>query len=287
MFKKMLLCTDLSPAADAIIHCVEELKCVGMEEVILTHVIYVANTPGLEEMLIEEARPVLERQKEALEARGVKATVEMPFGLPAHTLNETAEKHDVSAIVIGSHGKGILQATTLGSVSSKLLHQTRRPVLLARIALLEEGKCQAVCRKLFTRVLFPTDFSEAAERALDYLGKIALETGCPVTVLHVIEEKDEDPADAQRREEDARFLLEAKKRRLETLGASGVNIDLVKGNPSEEIIGRSKEGNFSIIVMGGQGKSLLKEVFLGSVANEVARFAEVPVLFVPAPPHNE
>jgi len=287
MFKKMLLCTDLSPAADAIIHCVEELKCVGMEEVILTHVIYVANTPGLEEMLIEEARPVLERQKEALEARGVKATVEMPFGLPAHTLNETAEKHDVSAIVIGSHGKGILQATTLGSVSSKLLHQTRRPVLLARIALLEEGKCQAVCRKLFTRVLFPTDFSEAAERALDYLGKIALETGCPVTVLHVIEEKDEDPADAQRREEDARFLLEAKKRRLETLGASGVNIDLVKGKPSEEIIGRSKEGNFSIIVMGGQGKSLLKEVFLGSVANEVARFAEVPVLFVPAPPHNE
>jgi len=287
MFKKMLLCTDLSPAADAIIHCVEELKCVGMEEVILTHVIYVANTPGLEEMLIEEARPVLERQKEALEARGVKATVEMPFGLPAHTLNETAEKHDVSAIVIGSHGKGILQATTLGSVSSKLLHQTRRPVLLARIALLEEGKCQAVCRKLFARVLFPTDFSEAAERALDYLGKIALETGCPVTVLHVIEEKDEDPADAQRREEDARFLLEAKKRRLETLGASGVNIDLVKGKPSEEIIGRSKEGNFSIIVMGGQGKSLLKEVFLGSVANEVARFAEVPVLFVPAPPHNE
>ena len=287
MFKKMLLCTDLSPAADAIIHCVEELKCVGMEEVILTHVIYVANTPGLEEMLIEEARPVLERQKEALEARGVKATVEMPFGLPAHALNETAEKHDVSAIVIGSHGKGILQATTLGSVSSKLLHQTRRPVLLARIALLEEGKCQAVCRKLFARVLFPTDFSEAAERALDYLGKIALETGCPVTVLHVIEEKDEDPADAQRREEDARFLLEAKKRRLETLGASGVNIDLVKGKPSEEIIGRSKEGNFSIIVMGGQGKSLLKEVFLGSVANEVARFAEVPVLFVPAPPHNE
>lgn len=287
MFRKMLVCTDLSPAADAIIHCVEELKCMGMEEVILTHVIYVANTTGLEEMLTEEARPVLERQKEALEAKGVKVTVELPFGLPAHTLNETAEKHDVSAIVIGSHGKGILQATTLGSVSSKLLHQTRRPVLLARIALMEEGKCQAVCRKMFARVLFPTDFSEAAERALDYLGKIALETGCPLTVLHVIEDiKDDDPADAQRREEDARFLLEAKKRRLETLGASGVNIDLVRGKPSEEIIDRSKEGNFSIIVMGGQGKGLLKEVFLGSVANEVARFAEVPVLFVPAPPHN-
>jgi len=287
MLRKILVCSDLSPAADAIIHCVEELKCIGMEEVILTHVIYVANTPGLEELLIEAARPILERQKEALEAKGVKVTLEMPLGLPANTLDETAEKHDVSAIVIGSHGKGILQATTLGSVSSKLLHQTRRPVLLARIALLEEGKCQAVCRKLFAGVLFPTDFSEAAETTLDCLGAIALETGCPVTVLHVIEDKDDDPADAKRREEEARFLLEAKKRRLEALGAPEVHIGLVRGKPSEEIIGRSKEGNFSIIVMGGQGKGLLKEVFLGSVANEVARFAGVPVLFVPAPHHNE
>jgi nucleotide-binding universal stress UspA family protein len=87
-----------------------------MEEAVLTHVIYVANTPGLEEMLAEESRPVLERQKKLLEAQGVKVTVEMPFGLTAHTLDETAEKHDVSGILIGSHGKGILQAATLGVV---------------------------------------------------------------------------------------------------------------------------------------------------------------------------
>lgn len=282
MFRKILVCTDLSPAADALIHCVEELKNIGMEEVILTHVIYVANTPGLEEMLAEDAKPVLERQKNILEDHGIRVTVEMPFGLPAHTLNETAEKHDVSAILIGSHGKGILQAATLGSVSTKLLHETRRPVLLARIALLEEGKCEVVCRKMFARVLFPTDFSETAERALDYLGKIALETGCPVTVMYVIGEKDDDPAVAQRREEGARYLLEAKRMHLEALGVAEVTIDLVHGKPAEEIICLTKKGDFSIIVMGGQGKGLLKDVLLGSVANEVARHAGVPVLFIPA-----
>ena len=282
MFRKMLVCTDLSPASDALIQCVGELKVLGMEEAILTHVIYVANTPGLEEMLAEEARPVLERQKKILEDQGIGVTVEMPFGLPVHTLNETAEKHDVSAILIGSHGKGILQTATLGSVSAKLIHETRRPVLLARIALLEEGKCEVVCRKMFARVLFPTDFSETAEKALDYLGKIALETKCPVTVMHVISEKDDDPAAAQRREEDARYLLEAKKRRLETLGAAEVTVDLVHGKPAEEIIGRTRNGDFSIIVMGSQGKGFLREVFLGSVANEAARHAGVPVLLVPA-----
>ena len=282
MFRKMLVCTDLSPASDALIQCVGELKVLGMEEAILTHVIYVANTPGLEEMLAEEARPMLERQRKILEDQGIRVTVEMPFGLPAHTLDETAEKHDVSAILIGSHGKGILQTATLGSVSAKLIHETRRPVLLARIALLEEGKCEVVCRKMFARFLFPTDFSETAEKALDYLGKIALETKSPVTIMHVISEKDDDPAAAQRQEEDARYLLEAKKRRLETLGAAEVNVDLVHGKPAEEIIGRTKKGKFSIIVMGSQGKGFLREVFLGSVANEAARHAGVPVLLVPA-----
>ena len=282
MFRKMLVCTDLSPASDALIQCVGELKVLGMEEAILTHVIYVANTPGLEEMLAEEARPMLERQRKILEDQGIRVTVEMPFGLPAHTLDETAEKHDVSAILIGSHGKGILQTATLGSVSAKLIHETRRPVLLARIALLEEGKCEVVCRKMFARVLFPTDFSDTAEKALDYLGKIALETKSPVTIMHVISEKDDDPAAAQRQEEDARYLLEAKKRRLETLGAAEVNVDLVHGKPAEEIIGRTKIGEFSIIVMGSQGKGFLREVFLGSVANEAARHAGVPVLLVPA-----
>jgi nucleotide-binding universal stress UspA family protein len=283
MFRKMLVCTDLSPASDDLIQCVEELKSIGMEEVILTHVIHAASLPGFEETLAEEARPVLERQKNALEAQGVKVTVEMTCGLPAHTLNEMAEKHDVSVILIGSHGKGILRAATLGSVCTELLHQTRRPVLISRSALLEKGNSEMVCRKLFTRVLFPTDFSETAERALDYLGKIALETGCPVTVLHVIPEKDDDPAAAQRREEDALYLIEAKKRRLKILGAAEVTIELVHGKPAEEIIGRAKEGDFSTIVMGCQGKELLKELFLGNTANEVARTAGVPLLLIPAP----
>lgn len=282
MFRKMLVCTDLSPASDALIQCVEELKTLGMEEAVLTHVIYVANTPGLEEMLAEEAKPVLERQKNILEAQGVKVTVEMPFGLPVHTLDETAEKHDVSAILIGSHGKGILQAATLGSVSAKLLHQTRRPVLLARIAVLEGEKCHLACGKLFRNILFPTDFSDTAQRALEYLGQIAEETKSPVTLLHVYEEKPVDADSRQHLEDGGRFLSEAKKERLKSMGVSEVNIELTFGDPAQEIIDRATKGDFSLIVMGSQGKGFVKEVFLGSISNKVARHAGVPVLFIPA-----
>ena len=58
--------------------------------------------------------------------------------------------------------------------------------------------------------------------------------------------------------------------------------ELVHGNPAEEIIKRTLQGEFSIAVMGGQGKGIIKEIFLGSVANQVARLAGTPLLFIPA-----
>jgi len=205
----------------------------------------------------------------------------MPFGVPVHTLNEVAERHNVSAILIGSHGKGILQAATIGSTTAKLLQQTQYPVLLARIALLEGGKCDLTCGRMFAKVLFPTDFSAAAERALDYLGKIVLDTGCPVTIMHVLGQTGSSQADARQHEENARLLLEAKKRRLKSLGASIVTIDLIHGDPAEEIIARTKEGGFTIVVMGSQGKGVVEEIFQGCVANQVARHAGTPALLIP------
>ena len=282
MFRKMLVCTDLTPSSNALIQCVEALKDIGTKEVVLTHVITVAGTPGVEELLPVDTEPALERQKDLLEKMGLKVVVETPLGWAATVLEETAERHDVGAILIGSHGKGIIQAVTLGSVSTQLLHRIKRPMLLARLDFAAQENPPSLCSKIFTRVLFPTDFSDTAERAMDYLGKIALETGCGVTLLHVIEASGDDPEAGRQREEECWYLLEAKKRRLERLGASEVSVDLVHGKPHQEIITRTKKGAFSSVVMGGQGKGILAELFLGSTANEVARYAELPVLFVPA-----
>jgi len=183
MFRKILLCSDASLVSDLLIQCAGELKTIGMEEVVVAHVLQAVHTEGLDQLLAKEARPILDRQKEALEQLGIKVITEMPVGHnPARTLNDLAEAHDVSAVFIGSHGKGILRSAVFGSVTAALLQLAERPVLIARIALLEGGKCQLVCRKMFTRILFPTDFSRAAEHVLMYLGKIAADTKCPITI---------------------------------------------------------------------------------------------------------
>ncbi|GAM08282.1 universal stress protein [Geobacter sp. OR-1] len=301
MFKKIMLCIDLSPASESLVGCVSEMKKLGLEEVILIHVIYVANTPGLEVMLEEEARPFLERHKASLEARGFKVTTEMPFGLPAHALADAAEKHDVSLVVIGSHGRGIMGEAILGSVSTKLLRLTRRPVLLVRLAIMDNERCLTVCRSLFDNILFPTDFSEGAERVIPYLCKITSEMKSPVTIFHVIAETEIDPAKKEQREDTERFLLDAKRQRiLKGCGSGnasepasgevtenscesiqGISVELAWGNPGQQICTKAIEGIFSVVIMGSGGKGVTKEFFLGSIAKEVARHADVPVIFIP------
>lgn len=76
--------------------------------------------------------------------------------------------------------------------------------------------------------------------------------------------------------------LERMKYRLEQCGAAGVTTEIPYGSPTKVILERARSNAFSLIVMGSQGRGFIQEVFLGSVANNVARLAPLPVLFVPA-----
>lgn len=283
MFRKVLVCSDTSPASDMLIRCIGELKSVGLEEAVLAHVLQAVHPDGLDELLSSEAQSLLTRQQEELEQQGITVIKETPVDFePARALADLAAEHDVSAVFIGSHGKGIIRAAVLGSVTAKLLQRIEKPVMLVRVTLLEEGTCRTLCRTMFSRVLYPTDFSRAAEQALNYLGKIASDTNCPITVMHVIEEQPADSETARRLLEESRFLIEAKKRRLESMGASQVDTQLVHGEPVKEILAAARDENFSLIVMGSTGKGLVQGVLLGSVSNEVTRHAGLPVLLIPA-----
>jgi nucleotide-binding universal stress UspA family protein len=57
----------------------------------------------------------------------------MPEGVNvAETLIAIAEERDAAAIVVGSRGLGAVKSRLLGSTSRKVLHDTRRPVLVVR-----------------------------------------------------------------------------------------------------------------------------------------------------------
>src|SRR3989339_176605 len=114
MFEKIVLATDLSGAWDEIVACAGEFKALGASEIILTHVITVVFLGGMGGALRAEAEPKLEKQKQFLQGQGFKVTVEMPVGLPAHSLNDVAQRHGADLIVLGSHGKSLWRGAGVG-----------------------------------------------------------------------------------------------------------------------------------------------------------------------------
>jgi nucleotide-binding universal stress UspA family protein len=58
------------------------------------------------------------------------ASVEVVQGYPAEVILREAEKLNCDMIVMGSHGKGIISQTFLGSVTKRVLRRTRKPVFI-------------------------------------------------------------------------------------------------------------------------------------------------------------
>ncbi|MCK8603170.1 universal stress protein [Desulfoferrobacter suflitae] len=286
MLEKMVLATDLSADWDLIVGCGAELRALGASQAILTHVIVTKGLVGAEESARAAARPRLEEQKSQLESQGFEVVVETPIGLPAFSLNEVAQKHCASLIVLGSHGKSAWREAVLGSVSAAVLHNARFPTLLVNVDRLmeggREGSCQLRTSELLRHVLFPTDFSEVAAGAAEYLKYLVPKGLSEVTVLHVLETTYISPWSVLKQPENAgQSEIEAVVKDMEISGVPQVRGRIFKGHPVPKIMECLTTGDYSLVVMGTQGKGLVSELFLGSVAYNIARLAPCPVLLIP------
>jgi len=67
--------------------------------------------------------------KEDPECQALVASTEVVEGDPASEILRKADELGVDLVVMGTHGKGLLEHAFLGSVAEKVLHRTRIPVL--------------------------------------------------------------------------------------------------------------------------------------------------------------
>jgi nucleotide-binding universal stress UspA family protein len=285
MFERVVLATDLSPGCDEIVAQAANLRSFGCRKAILAYVITVKFLVGLDELLKAEAQPKLEAQKRKLEAQGFEVAIEMPLGIPGFRLNELADRYGASLIVMGSHGKSLLREGVLGSVSREVLHHTEHPVLLINVKQVEgEGRdnCHLRSTELLRHVLFPTDFSEVANTAFGRLRRMVPLGLSRVTLVHALGGSESPSGQAG---EAALGCLKQLQARLIASGVPEVCCQLSKGDAAYEIREAMKIGNYSLVLMGTMGKSLLGETFLGGVALNVARLARCPVLLIPRGSH--
>lgn len=289
MFAKVLLATDLSLAWEEIISCAGELKLLGAQELILAHVITGSLLEGFEERLRAEAAPKLAAQAARLQEQGFSVRPELVSGLAGQTLAELADRYGVDLVLVGPPKASRWQERILGSVTSAVLHQVRRPILLIKTRIREgepAGSCRLQARELLRQVLLPTDFSPASEQALAVAAALVPSGLQRVLVLHALDVPGGEaypPGFQELAEAQAQEQLAAAATRLRAAGVPQVETVFDPGRPLPAILKVLEGQDISLIIMGTHGKGFLKEILLGSVAHNVARLAPMPVLLVPAP----
>ncbi len=284
MFSRILVATDLSEASDRVVCALGSLKSWGTREAVLVSCFNIRDVGSLAPGLMELSKPAFEKQKKALEEMGYAVTAKMVLGLPQIEISRQAEEHDCSLIVVGSHGHSFSKDILLGGTASAVVHSATRPVLILRLNGHDPEQKGAACNCL-GHILFPTDFSDNADRAFLTLRKIVESGARRVTLLHV-----QDKEKIERHLKDKletfneidRGRLERLKADLLSLGARDVDIEIPYGNPKKEVVDRANRPDISLVVMGSQGRGYLQEVFLGSLSHEMARRSKAPLLLVPA-----
>jgi nucleotide-binding universal stress UspA family protein len=137
-----------------------------------------------------------------------------------------------------------------------------------------------------TRVLLATDGSPDATLAARSAIELCERTGSELHVVHVGEYvpmilayTEEEPIELQR---NAERLLEEQVESVRAAGGTVAGAHLRLGRPAEQIIDLSEELGVGVIVVGSRGESALRRAVLGSVSEDVVRYAHCPVFVVRA-----
>jgi nucleotide-binding universal stress UspA family protein len=145
---------------------------------------------------------------------------------------------------------------------------------------------------MWKKILVGTDFSEGSQHAAEVAVSLAASLGASVTVAHAWSPPVYPRAAGDAFAMDPGLLTgleEAIRGELKTAVAPfstrGVQLDTrsLLGSESASLVELATSGGYDLIVVGTHGRSGLRRILIGSVAERVVRTATVPVLTVRHP----
>ena len=136
MFKTIVLALDGSDESRQAIPLATELARQNGARIVVAHVQedVVGKSGGPIVATEDEIQAEIRKQAEDLSADGIETSVEMReimLGGPAHAIVEIADGANADLILVGTRGHSPLAGLLLGSVTQRLLHIARCPVLVA------------------------------------------------------------------------------------------------------------------------------------------------------------
>ena len=224
---------------------------------------------GTEQQLQAQALQQLQQQAAELQAaRHVPVVTQHANGAPVDALVRAADALDASLLVLGARGEGFLRRWVMGSTAERLLHRSRRPLLVVR----------QLPQAPYRRVLLALDFSPWSLQAVTLAQHLA--PHAHLVLLHAFQvpfaEKLQfagvDAATIEHYRTHAR--AEASQRvqgmaQAARLPEGQWEPRIVEGDAAQRIVELEQELGCDLVVLGKHGQSAAEDLLLGSVTQHV------------------
>ncbi|TNY36594.1 universal stress protein [Thermomonospora catenispora] len=221
-------------------------------------------TATAEALLAEAHKLALDRHP------GLAATTEIARGSVPVALRERAAT--AAALVLGHRGRGGFASLLLGSIGLRVAGHARGPVIVVRG---EPGPVRG-------EVVLGIDPDTADDAALAYAFEAAALRDARLRVLHAFQ-LSEGPVTPAGYYEDMAQIEEARRHQIDDLltpyrerhGDVAVVTDMVRDHPVQALTTASRQAD--LLVVNARGRSLLRDMLLGSVSHGVLHHAHCPV----------
>lgn len=221
---------------------------------------------------------LLSERKKTLESKGIKTreiSVPSNESLAGEEIVKQSKAGEYNLVALGSRGLGRARSFFLGSVSKKVVNESKCSVLVSKTGL-----------ESIRRILLAYDGSDDSKRALVIVGDLAKKFGGVVNVIGVISEPmvtaEIDVRGAiDRLDKEMNYYGDQAKSMLRELGANCEEAKVVGAEKISSAISKeAEEGFYDIVAMGSRGWGRARTLLLGSVAMGVLDSSKANVLIV-------
>ncbi|HUY31776.1 MAG TPA: universal stress protein [Pirellulales bacterium] len=299
-FRKILVATDFSPAAETALEQAVALARGCDAQVTVVHVIKNVHTtlqlmayapawgPASEE-LAERERALRWQAREKLqaliapdEAAGVRIRQEVLVGAPFIEIIHAVQLGAYDLVVTGTRGQPALKRALVGSTATKLARKCPCPVWIARLRENSTSRC----------VLAPVDFSDVSHRTAALAASLAASSGATLHLLHVYDMADLEGVPVPPEDNKAEFLRNRRQMRLAALDQlrqlseslspkpDKTTLNVAPGIPWQVIRAATRRAGADLIVMGSVGRGGIPGLLIGNTAEKVLHTTDVSLLIV-------
>jgi nucleotide-binding universal stress UspA family protein len=215
------------------------------------------------------------------------STTHFLVGAPAYDeICRLARELPVDLVVMPTHGRTGLEHVFIGSTAERIVRHSPCPVFVAR-------ERRGAAARGIKNILVPVDYSKCSLAGVRYAIEFAKKVAARLIVLHVADLGPQLMTEgcgvyhlSPYREAAGRVSKPQMRVFLRgvNFGSIPFNTSVIAGFCPEGICRAAEKENVDLIIMATHGRTGLKHVFIGSVAERLVRHAPCAVLVVPSHP---